>query len=144
MNNFAVRLRKWVFSAIGILELAVTVLLISLATGMPKRAQITTSFTQAKGTGRRAQIAAAMFHNKLVDLSKIPVVGRSIDQRWLDGMADARQELDRSVSDLDVYEEQICFVCATVCRIIYVVAVIVALHGLYLILASVYGIAYSP
>ena len=59
-------------------------------------------------------------------------------------MVQARQELDATVGDLDVYEHQVQFSVSTTASIIWLVSAVVALHGVYLILASQYGKAYSP
>lgn len=138
------RFRILVFLFTGCAQLIVAVLLIVLGQGLPRESQITATFDQARNTGKRAQYTASLFQSTLAELRRIPLAGRLVEPDWVAGMAQARQDLDAAVGDLAVYEHQVQFSVSTTASIIRLVAAIVALHGIYLILASLYGKAYSP
>jgi hypothetical protein len=138
------RFRTIIFLSIGSAELIVAILLVMLGRNLPHESQIATTFAQARSTGKRAVYTADLFEETLKKLQRIPLAGQVVPVEWIQGMAQARKDLAAAVGDLNTYERQVRFSVSTTKWIILLVGAVVALHGIYLMLASWYGKAYSP
>ncbi len=144
MVTHSLQFRKWVFLIIGGVELAVMVLLVVLAGQMPRSPQINATFEPAKVTVERAEYATELFHRALANIRKVPGSGLLVEQEWIDGLDQAKRELHAGGLQLTGFQGQMRAVCSTVARIASLLAGIAGLHGVYLILASCLGRAYSP